>query len=76
MDDMHVIIIIIIHVGCLFGQPTKKSSSDICDSNVCTNYSNTVYYPDVCADCSPRYFIENNEVTNVRGKFLVIFNKL
>ena len=70
MITIHVIIIII-YVGCSFGQPTKKCSSDICDSSVCTNYPNAICYPDECADCSPRYFIGNNEVTNVCGKFLV-----
>ena len=64
-------VIIIIYVGCSFGQPTKKCSSDICDGSVCTNYPNAVCYSDECADCSPRYFIGNDEVTNVCGKFLV-----
>ena len=63
--------IIIISLGCTFGQPTKKCSSDICDSSVCTNYPNAVCYPDKCANCSPRYFIENNEITNACGKFLL-----
>ena len=66
-------VITIISLGCSFGQPTKKCSSDICDSNVCTNYPNAVCYTDKCAYCSPRYFIENNEVTNVCGKFLIIY---
>ena len=74
MITLHVIIKI--HVGCSFGQPTKKCSSDICDNSVCTNYPNAVCYLDECADCSPRYFIENNEVTNVCGKFLLRYNKL
>ena len=74
MIIIHVIIIII-YVGCSFGQPTKKCSSDICDSSVCTNYPNAVCYPDECADCSPRYFIGNDEVTNVCGKFLLLYKK-
>ena len=64
-------VIIIISLGCSFGQPTKKCSSDICDSSVCTNYPNAVCYLDKCANCSPRYFIENNEITNACGKFLL-----
>ena len=74
MITIHVIIIII-HVGCSFGQPTKKCSSDVCDSSVCTNYPNAVCYPDECADCSPRYFIGNSEVTNVCGKLLLLYKK-
>ena len=67
--SMHVIIII--YVGCSFGQPTKKCSLDICDGSVCTDYPDAVCYRDECTDCSPRYFIGNTEVTNVCGKFLV-----
>ena len=64
-------VIIIISLGCSFGQPTKKCSLDICNSSVCTDYPNAVCYLDKCADCSPRYFIENNEITNACGKFLL-----
>ena len=66
-----IIVIIIISLGCLFGQPTNKCSSVTCDSSVCTNYPNAVCYHDECADCSPRYFIEDNEVTNACGKLFV-----
>ena len=69
MIATYMCVIIIIYIGCSFGQPTKKCSSDICNSSVCTNYPNAVCYPDECADCSPRYFIENNEVTNTCSKF-------
>ena len=64
-------VIIIISLGCSFGQPTKKCSSDICNGSVCTNYPNAVCYLDKCANCSPRYFIESNEITNACGKFLL-----
>ena len=56
-----------ISLGCSFGQPTKKCSSDICDSSV---FPNAICYHDDCTDCSLRYFIEDNEVTNACGKFL------
>ena len=39
-------VIIIISLGCSFGLSTKKCSSDICDSSVCTNYPNAVCYLD------------------------------
>ena len=64
-------VIIIISIGCPISLSTKKCSSDICDSSVCTNYPNAVCYLDKCANCSPRYFIESNEITNGCGKFLL-----
>ena len=63
--------VIVIHLGCSFGQPTNKCSSDICDSSVCIDYPDAVCYPDECSDCSPRYYYKNNEVTNICGKFLI-----
>ena len=69
-------VIFIFYLGCSFGQPTKKCSSDICDSSVCTDHPNAVCFPDECANCSTRYFNENDEVTNVCGKLLLLCNKL
>ena len=64
-------ITIIIYIGCSFGQPTKKCSSDTCDRSVCTDYPDAVCYPDECSNCSPRYIYDNYEVTNVCGRFLI-----
>ena len=66
----------ILHIDCSFGQPINNCSSDICNRSVCTNYPNEFCYPDECEDCSLRYFIGNNEVTNDCGKFLQPYNKL
>ena len=63
----YISVIIIIHVGCSFGQTTKKCSSDICDSIVCTNYRNAVCYPDECANCFRRYFNGNRQMFVVRS---------
>ena len=71
-----IYVTIIIHIGCSFGKPTKKCSSDICNGSVCIGYLNAVCYPDECADCSPRYFIGNNEVTNACGNLLFVYKKL
>ena len=69
-------VFIIFTIGCSFVQQSKKCGSDICNRSVCTNYPDAVCYPDVCADCSPRYFIGNNEVTNDCGRFIFLYNKL
>ena len=57
------------HPGCPFGQPTKNCSLNVCSNSVCIDHPNAVCYPDVCGDCSPRYFYGNDEVTNACGKF-------
>ena len=54
------------HIGCPFGIKPKKCSSDKC--SVCTDFPDAVCYPDQCSDCSPRYFMGNNDVTNICGK--------
>ena len=64
------------NTGCSFRQPNKTCSSDICNSSVCTNYPDAVCYPDECKNCSLRYFIGNNEVTNDCGRFLLSYNRL
>lgn len=56
-------------LGCSFGlDPGRICSSDICDSTKCKDYPNAACYPDVCSDCSPRYFVRNTEVTETCGK--------
>ena len=59
------------YLGCPYGQPTKKCSADICTNSVCIDYPNAVCYPDVCGNCSPRYFYKTIEVTNVCGMLLM-----
>ena len=69
------LIFLFFNIGCSFGQPNKKCSSDICYKHVCTNYPDAVCYPDECTGCTPRYFIGNNEVTDVCGEFLLFIIK-
>ena len=58
-----------ITLGCSFGlDPGRVCRSDICDNTKCPDYPNAACYPDVCSDCSPRYFVRNTEVTEVCGK--------